>query len=416
MKKQVVLFGSLILALALLILVESCKKKSDTVTFTMSALVAQLLGGNIDMNGATSPNNVPANPTIVATFSSPVNSASVTANAVTLVRDYDTKNIELTFTVSGNSITIVPKTSLGNGALFSLNLSSITSTDGQSMAAVKRTFTTIGTFVPDGMVAYYSFENTASDVLNRFNPMVGGVIDLTYATSYSTAAGMAAKFNGTSTLIRIPKGDSLMLTNDFTLAFWIFADTTSRKGQFTMGVAGWYGFQFEIFGAYDGCKLAAQYAFEDGTSGSEDLFFAGDGLTKDNGGWKGWTFCKDLKTSGGVKFLLGSKWAYVTCRYKSDTKLGTMYINGEKMKEQDYNLYDPPKTTVTGIKYNGAVGNNTFVFGFIQDKNNPTIADDWAKYENPANNHFKGLLDNVRIFHKALTEKEIQMMYDSEKL
>jgi hypothetical protein len=412
MKKQVVLFGSLFIAIALLMGVISCKKKSDSTTFTLSTLVAEMLGGNIDLNGATSPNNVPANPTIVATFSVAVNPASVT-NAITLVRDYDTKNIDLTVTVSGSTITIVPVAGLGNGTLYSLNFTgAITSTDGQALAALKRTFTTVGTFVPDGMVAYYS---TAVDVLNHYNPMVGGVIDLTYAASYSAAAGMSAKFNGTSTLIRIPKGDSLMLANDFTIAFWIFADTTSRKGQFTMGVAGWYGFQFEIFGAYDGCKLAAQYAFEDGTSGSEDLWFAGDGVTKDNGGWKGWTFCKDLKTSGGVKFLLGSKWAYVTCRYKSDTKLATMYINGEKMKEQDYNLYDPPKTTITGLKYNGAVGNNTFVFGFIQDKENPTIADPWAQYENPANNHFKGQLDNVRIFHKALTEKEIQMMYDSEK-
>jgi hypothetical protein len=92
-----------------------------------------------------------------------------------------------------------------------------------------------------------------------------------------------------------------------------------------------------------------------------------------------------------------------------------MYINGEKMKEQDYNLYDAPMTEANGLRYNGAPGNKQLVFGFIQDKNDPTIADDWAKYENQSNKHFKGLLDNVRVFHKALTEKEIQMMYDSEK-
>jgi hypothetical protein len=92
MKKQVVLFGSLFIAIALLMGVNSCKKKSDSTTFTLSTLVAEMLGGNIDLNGATSPNNVPANPTIVATFSVAVNPASVT-NAITLVRDYDTKNI-----------------------------------------------------------------------------------------------------------------------------------------------------------------------------------------------------------------------------------------------------------------------------------------------------------------------------------
>jgi hypothetical protein len=77
MKKQVVLFGSLFIAIALLMGVISCKKKSDSTTFTLSTLVAEMLGGNIDLNGATSPNNVPANPTIVATFSVAVNPASV---------------------------------------------------------------------------------------------------------------------------------------------------------------------------------------------------------------------------------------------------------------------------------------------------------------------------------------------------
>jgi hypothetical protein len=401
----------LLMAMALLIGVSGCKKDSETTAFTVTSVMA----GTIDLNGATSPNDVPVDPTIVATFSVGVNAASA-ANAITLVRNYDTANIELTVTVSGSSITIVPNTGLGTGALYTLSFSgAITSTDGQNLSAFQRTFTTIGNFNPTGMIAYYTFENTAADVLNHYNPMIGGVRDLTYAQSFSATAGMAAKFNGTTTLIEIPKGDSLMLTNDFTLAFWVYADSTSGKGQFVMGLAGWYGFQFEIFGAYDGCKMAAQYVTGTGTSASQDLFFNGDGKTKDNGGWKGYTFCKDLTTSGGVKFILGSKWANVVCRFTGSTKIATMYINGEKMKEQDYNLYDPPMTQATGLIYNGAAGNNNFVFGFIQDKNNPTIADDWAQYDNPANNHFKGLLDNVKFFHKALTEKEIQMMYDSEK-
>ena len=30
-------------------------------------------------------------------------------------------------------------------------------------------------------------------------------------------------------------------------------------------------------------------------------------------------------------------------------------------------------------------------------------------------NHFKGMLDDVRIFHVALTETEVQLLYNSEK-
>lgn len=410
MRKQILTLNVLLLAMVMLIGGVSCKKSSTTTTtFSLTAMVC----GTINMNGATSPTNIPTNPTIVATFSVAVNAASV-LNAVTLIRGYDTAKISVTATVSGNTITVIPVAALGNGTLYSLNFANtITSTDGQALGAITRSFTTVGTFIPDGMVAYYTFENSAADVMGNYNPSAGGVIGLSYVPSFSTGAGQAAKFDGATSLIEIPNGDALMRTDDFTIAFWIKADST-KHGQFCMGLAGWYGFQFEIAGDYTWCKLAAQYKC-DTTSASQDLWFPGDGKTKDNGGWKGWTYCKDLTTSGGVKYYLANNWCNVVCRFTSSTKIATMYFNGVKMKEQDYNLYDPPMTTATGLIYKGASGNNTFVFGFIQDKVNPTITDSWADYNITTNNHFKGLLDNVRIWHKPLTEKEIQLMYASEK-
>ena len=413
MKKQFLILNALLIAVVLLVGISSCKKSSSTTSFALSSLKA----GTIDMNGATAPTNIPTNPTISAGFTVAVTASSVTSSTVTLVRNYDGAVIPLILSVTGSTITIAPTEDLGGGALYKLSFKTgITSTDGQSLGAFDRTFTTVGTFVPSGMIAYYSFESTTADVLNHYNPMAGGVIDITYAASYSANAGMAAKFNGATSLIEIPNGDNIELTNDFTVAFWVMADS-SKPGQFVMGLAGWYGFQFEIAGDFAGCKLAAQYATDTlPHSASQDLWFPGDGKTKDNGGWKGWTFCKDLTGSGGVAYLLKNKWAHVVCRYTAATKLATMYINGEKVKEQDYNLYDSPMTHTTGLVYNGAVGNNTFVFGFIQDRTNPTIGDAWADYSNPANNHFKGMLDNVRIFHKSLTEQEIQLMYNSEKL
>jgi hypothetical protein len=300
--------------------------------------------------------------------------------------------------------------------LYQLNfLSGISSTDGQSVGAFNRSFTTIGNFIPDGMFAYWNFENNVNDQVGGFNPAAGGIIALTYAASYKTSAGMAGQFNGTTTLVEIPNGNQLDNTNSFTLAFWVKADS-SKHGQFVMGLAGWHGFQFEIAGDFKSCKLAAQYKFASGAaanSGSEDLWFPADG----NLGWQGWTFCRDLTTAGGLPFLISNKWAQVVCRYDATNRLGTMYINGDKMKEQDFNLWPAgdPKTGVTGLVCDTAVINKTFVFGFIQDIANPTITDSWAQYSDPANNHFKGLLDDVMIFHKALTEQEITLMYNSFK-
>jgi len=282
---------------------------------------------------------------------------------------------------------------------------------GLVLTEAARTFTTLGTFVPTGVVAHWAFEDNANDLAGSYSPSASGIIGITYTASHNATAGKAATFNGTTSLIEIPNGDALMNTASFTLSFWVNADST-KHGQFVMGLAGWNGFQFEIGGDFGSCKLAAQYEFAAGTSSSEDLWFPANG----NLGWQGWTFCRDLTGSGGLQFLIASKWAHVVCRYNATTKVGTMYINGTKMKE-DFNLWPEgdPKTTVVGLKYVGNAANNVLAFGFIQDKNNPTITDSWADYNDPNNNHFKGQLDDVMIFHKALTETEILLMYNSEK-
>jgi hypothetical protein len=87
------------------------------------------------------------------------------------------------------------------------------------------------------------------------------------------------------------------------------------------------------------------------------------------------------------------------------------------MKSFDFNLWpdDSDKRGVTGLKYAGNAQGNKWALGFIQARNNRTITDDWADYANPDNNHFKGQLDDIRIWHKALTENEITLMYNSEK-
>ncbi len=413
MKKKNVFLGLALVILALIIGLSACKKKSETIVFSISSMTA----GGININGATPPSTIPANTTsIIIGFSVDVNKTSATADKFSLIRNYDNVSVPLTITVSGSTITLGITQGLGNGSLYQFIVNAgISSTDGQSVGAFNRSFTTIGNFIPDGMFAYWTFENNANDQVGTFNPPTGGIIDLTYADSYKAAAGKAGSFNGTTTLVEIPNGDQLENTNDFTLAFWVKSDS-SKHGQFVMGLACWHGFQFEIAGDFKSCKLAAQYKFAAGgaaNSGSEDLWFPADG----NLGWQGWTFCRDLTSAGGLPFLIANKWAQVVCRYNAANKVGTMYINGDKMKEQDFNLWPAgdPKTGVTGLVCDTAVVNKTFVFGFIQDINNPIVTDSWAQYSDPANNHFKGLLDDVMIFHKALTEQEIQLMYASFK-
>ena len=423
--KRKILILSILMMMAAVFVIDSCKK-SNPAPINLGTLMV----GTIDLNGATAPSNVPVNPTITATFSTDVDVATATTSNVTLTEDYDAVSIPLTVTASGKVVTITPIASLANGALYKLAITAgLKASDGQVLTPINRSFTTLGSFLPAGMVAYWNFDGNANDQTGNYSAAAAGITGISYVTGRNTASGQAASFNGTTSLIEIPNGDVLENSADFSLSFWMKDDTTAKRDQFVMGLSAWFGFQFEYNSnnyintgnpnrsQIGQCKLAAQYSFSDGTSGSQDLWLDGVGDTKDNGGWMGWTFSKNLiaNSGTGVNGLLAQKWAHIVCTYDHTTKLATMYINGQKMKEQDYNLYIAPNNMhlATGLKFAGTPANKSLVFGFIQDKVSPTLPDAWADYTIPANGHFKGLLDDVAIYHTVLTPTLITLMYNS---
>ncbi len=412
--------------MAAIVTIVSCKKSNPA-----SLELGTLMVGTIDLNAATAPTGVPVTPVITATFTTDVDPTTATTSNITLTEDYNSVVVPINIAALGKVVTITPTTSLDNGALYKLAITNgLKATDGQPLTAINRSFTTLGSFLPAGMVAYWNFDGNANDQTGTYNALTGGVTDITYVTGRNSASGQAASFNGTTSLIEIPNGDLLENTSDFSISFWMKDDTTggtsTKHDQFVLGLAGWYGFQFEynsnIYGTGDNaqigqCKLAAQYSLSDGTSTSQDLWLDGLGATKDNGGWQGWTFSKNLVAGGGtgVNGLLAQQWAHVVCTYDHNTKIGTMYINGQEMKAQDFNLYGLPLENATGLKFAGNAANNSLVFGFIQDKVSPTIPDSWADYTVPANGHFHGLLDDVAIYHTVLTPALITLMYNSGK-
>jgi len=426
MKKQVTLFCSLIIIAALLVGVTSCKKDEAKTTFALSTLVAQLAAGNIDLNGVTSANDVPTDPTIVATFSLSVNAVSVTSSNITLLRDWDQKFIPITVTTVGTTITIVPTEELGNGALFTLTFPVVTATDGQSVAGFVRTFTTIGTFVPTGQVAYWNFENNANDQVGTFN--ADSLVNITYTASYKTSAGMAATFDGTTSIIEIPNAEPLSNTPALSICFWVKTNSAGHvdaggipKGHFIIGLGAFHGFEFELPGDYSYCKFGATYDCGGASTNPHDLVFNGDGLYNNTAqGWKACTFCKLLTPTPaeGMAALIKDNWASVVIVFEGSTKIATMYINGEKMKEEDFTLADPPLNAAIGLKWNGVAPEvyPRLAFGFVQSRQGTKWATQpWGGYTLPTSNHFGGQLDDVRIFHRALTVTEIDLMYASEK-
>ncbi len=404
----------LLFAAAFALMLTSCKKDPEPLA------LSTLMAGTIDLNGATSPSNVPVNPTIVAKFNVDVDPATATATNITMVQDYDDAPVALTITASGNTITIVPQANLGTGALYQLSFGAgLKSVDALAITPLQRTFTTEGSFAPAGAVAHFTFEDNANDIIGAWDPAAGDIVDITYTASRKAAAGKAATFNGTTSLIEIPNGELLMNTNSFTISFWVKTNSTGKtSGHFVMGLAGWNGLQYEIFGGYDGSKFAIQYQHATGTA-AEDMWFPVEAkynnLPPDQA-WQGWTYAKSL-TAAEMMAKLKDNWLHIVYTYNAATKVGTLYFDGVKMKSFDFNLWPDgdAKRGVTGLKYAGNAQGNKWALGFIQGRNNRTITDDWADYANPANNHFKGQLDDIRIWHKAITENEILLMYNSEK-
>jgi len=415
-RNQFLLVFFLVLTSAALVF-NGCKKDEDPVDLSLSSLTA----GDIDLNGATSPSDVSVEPIIKATFNVNIDPATVTASSVTLTQDYDGASIPITTEVSNNVITIKPSQTLGSGTLYKLNMTAaIMSTDAKPMTNIDRTFTTAGTFSPAGMVAHWTFEDNANDVVGSFNPSANGVVDITYVAGRNAAAGKAAKFNGTTSIIEIPNGDQLINTHDFTISFWVKTNSEGiEHGHFVMGLGAYYGIQFEIFGGYDGSKFAIQYEMGDGTTAAEDMWFPALATDNTNDGWQGWDFAKSLTVEQMIA-KLKDNWLHITYIYDAAAKKGTLYFDGEKMKSFDFNLWpeEDIKQTTVGLKYAGMTPDvyNDLAFGFVQSRAGSMWANEpWGGYDFPDANHFKGQLDDVKIFHKAITANEVRLMYESEK-
>ncbi len=381
-----------------------------------------------DLNGASSAIDVALNASITIDFNKAVDASTVSTSTVKL--SDGTNDVGIAVNASGSSITIDPNSDLVRGTLHSITLSGVKATDGGVLAETTRSFTTEGrapVVVPnaDSQIAYWNFDGDANDAVGSFT--ADNVVDITYGEDRFALGNSTASFDGNTSIIEIAGADALMASDDFTLSFWIKTNTDGHlnadgnpANHFVMGLGAFFGFQFEIPADFGSCKLASSYVLEDGTKESEDLWFNGSGEDGMNGGWQGWDFVADLTGSGGVESILKDKWAHVICTYNAAEKQGRMYINGQLMKSQDFDLWPDgaPKRTVTGVSYRGDVLDvePILAFGFIKSIDSPMWADTpWGDYNKPTANHFKGDLDDVRIFSAAFSAEDASSLYDSER-
>lgn len=419
MKKIQVILKMVLVTGVVALFLEGCKK--DDLEPLMVVSVATDSG--VALDGASMTADIPVNAGIVVTFDKEVDISTVDLNSIAI----KVNGVEVPSTISANGaiVSLKPKSQMPNGTDHAVSIAStLTASDGAPATGAEYTFKTYGRSNAEppqsiNQLSYFCFSGNMDDAVGTHTPVAADVRDLTFNTDRFGFAGLAGDFNGTTTIVEIPNGEKYMENNSFTLSLWIKANST-KAGHFVVGLGAWKGFQLEIASDWAWVKLTTQYSETGGISDSDDTWFTGTGEMFNNGGWQGWTFHKEvLPHGGGVgTTYFKDKWAHVVCTYDASTKLATMYINGEKVKQNDFNLWPvgDPKRTITGVKYAGNMdGGNKLALGFIQASQNRVVPHDWANPTDIYSYHFKGLMDDLRIFKVALSGAEVKTLHEAEK-
>jgi hypothetical protein len=214
--------------------------------------------------------------------------------------------------------------------------------------------------LPGGAVALWSFDEGTGTIVSDTsgNGNNGALYNMDGSTCWVDGKpGKALMFNGIDDYVSIPDSDTLHQTSAITVAFWIKAAseqpssdlfTVIEKSHSNIDYSGWY-FQSQ----YD--KKGVSFGF-------------GNGSDWNNG-------------TGSDVVLADDVWHFVTGTY--DGTQVKFYIDG--------NLESSKITT-----------------GQIATNNRPINIGHWGAGER----YFKGIIDEVRIYNRALSDAEIQALYE----
>lgn len=400
-------------------LLENCTKEKAAPS--PLKIVSVTTDAGVDLNSSTQATDVPLNASVIVVFDQPVDTTQANLGSISL--NANSAVVLSKMTVDGSTVTIKPKANLTTGTVETVSITSeLKGTNGAGTTAADITFKTFGhTYIAppqaNNQLSYFSFSGNMSDEVGTHTPAAAAIKDLTFTTDRFGFAGLTGNFNGSTSLVEIPHGEQYLANNSFTFSFWVKANAT-KNGQFVLGLGAWTGFYMELASDWTWLRFTNQFVGAGSVSSTEDNFFHGNGVTGSNGGWQGWTFQSTVPGGVGATYFK-DKWAHVVSTYDAATKLATIYINGEKVKQQDFNLWSDNnlEKTFTGVTFAGNLtgGGNTLALGFIQGSQNRIITDTWADPSNLYSEHFQGQMDDIRIFKVALTAVEVSSLYSSEK-
>lgn len=407
------------LSMAGMLFVTGCKKDDDNAS---NVTVSSIKSASTDLNGATPATNVGVGDDIVIVFSKNIDAATATSTNITLTPTGGTA-AATTVTTSGATVTVNPTADLTAGTNYSLTIGNgVKASDGGAFTAKTVTFKTAGrapvTAPQDGhQIGYWSFDNSS------VNPIVGTLATTNTAATFGADrfgfANNAAVFNGTSSIIEVANGTTLISGPSHTMSIWAKVDTTNTHGHFLMGANFFQGNQIEVDTKAAWFKDAG--AFRKSGSNSVDSLVFGDIFFNGEGAVSGTTtFNNNIGGANGVKGLLAAKWAHIVYTFDASSKKRTLYVNGVKECVVDFATATDQMKRVTSAGVNTTTPDfsTTFAFGFAKGRDAAFWEDpgtEFGQYSSPNANHFKGMLDDARFWDVALSEAEVLQLYNAEK-
>lgn len=237
--------------------------------------------------------------------------------------------------------------------------------------------TTTDADITTGLVAYYPFNGNANDLSGNNNN--GTVSGATLTSDRFGAANKAYSFNGTSNYISVPHNSSLSASStQLTISAWV------KVNQFT--------------GSPN--KAACILEKASGTSGDWGLLYqdfdANNSIEKLRFG--GYVWYSNTVLIAGLHTETvppTNQWVHIV--YTVDGNSGTnYYINGENESAGGNGGNNWVLSPNTSTLYIGKSGTIEGRFIYITGSNY---------------NYFNGVIDDIRIFNKVLTEDQIQYLF-----
>jgi tetratricopeptide (TPR) repeat protein len=208
----------------------------------------------------------------------------------------------------------------------------------------------------DGLVAFYPFNGNANDESGNGND--GTVYGALLTTDRNGKIDCAFNFNGTTSYIKVD-GSQFAFTNNLTLAVWINPDN----------------YQAAYAGILDKCHAETQSNWVLQRVSTKNAFYLGCNIGRNCKEWIGYDVA-ELDAP-----YIANQWNFLTIT--KENGVVRTFSNGKLISS--YNFNQSAICTTNSPLYIGAVKSQ--------------------------NRNFKGKIDDIRIYNRALTEQEIQSLY-----